>query len=74
MTDVVAINKETDLPANQILQSAILDPSLDIVIVIGRDQNGSLYFASSTTHAGEMTLLLKRAERHILDLILEQFP
>ena len=58
-----------DIPADRVLDNAKLDPSLDTVVVIGKDQDGHLYFASSTGDLGEVFLLFKRAEQHCIEVL-----
>ena len=73
MGDVVRFNGLTrhDIPPDDVLMGAILDPPLDTVIVIGKDQDGSLFLASSTAHMGEVALLLMRAETYLIKRIEE---
>jgi len=58
-----------DLPANRVLEAAVLDPPLDTVVVLGKDKDGKLYFASSTGDCGEIKLLMMRADTAMLDAI-----
>lgn len=61
-----------DMPAQQVLEAAIENGPLDTCIVVGKSQNGALYFASTTDHGGEVQLLLGRATHYLLRTIAEQ--
>jgi len=66
MGDVVNIGGITrlDLPADQILEKAI--GNLEGVIVIGYDNGGEEYFATSYADGGEVLWLLERCKKVLL--------
>lgn len=57
-----------DLPAERVLTEAMTvgGAPLDTCLVIGKTQDGSLYFASTTDNAGEVQLLLGRAQYFLM--------
>lgn len=68
MTDnVIAFPGVTtlDIEPSKVLSSAI-EQDLDSAIVIGRDKDGSLYFAASGGDAFETLWLLEIAKRELL--------
>ena len=71
-SNVVILPVETtlDLPANRILEAAITEPPLDVVLVIGR-KGREFYLASSTGKLGEILLLLRRAELSINQRVID---
>ena len=64
-TNVVVLPVETtlDIPANRVLNSAITEPPLDAVLVIGK-KDGKFYLASNTGKLAEILLLLRRGGRY----------
>ena len=71
-TNVVVLPVETtlDIPANRVLNSAITEPPLDAVLVIGK-KDGKFYLASNTGKLAEILLLLRRAELSINQRVFE---
>lgn len=67
MGEVVELPVATllDLPAERILKRAV-EADLRIVIVIGRDQDGELYLAPTTSNLGSLLVLLERAKEAFL--------
>lgn len=63
MTNVIVLPVVTslDVPAERILQGA-LDDDLEHAIVIGRNQDGTIYFASSLADGAEVNWLLDHAK------------
>lgn len=57
-----------DIPPKQVLEGA-LEAELDTVLIIGKGQDGALYLASSTDHAGEVQLLMARAQAHLVTMV-----
>lgn len=72
MTDPIVLGAETtlDLPSDRVLSEAIKADVQDAV-VIGRDDEGELYFASAVGSNAETLLLLEEAKKHLLDLRFE---
>ena len=68
MGEVVWLSTSEAIPPDRVLSGA-LEARLDTVLVIGKGQNGDLYAAASTGDAGEIFLLLKRAELLIIENI-----
>lgn len=68
MSNVIPIGCVTslDLPADQILESAI--GKLEGVVVLGYDKDGHEYFASSYADGGDMLWLLKRCEHALMNI------
>ncbi len=55
-----------DLPVDTIL-SKVKKAKLDEIIVIGFDEEGDFYFASSKGDGGDMLWLLEKAKKMLLD-------
>lgn len=74
MGDVILLDCATRLPIppDRVLQQAI-DAGVNNAIVIGL-HNGHLYFASSLPNIGDVLLLLKSAEKFLLDEFAETPP
>ena len=69
MTDnVVPLNCTTtlDIPVDRVLDAA-KEEVKDVVIVIGRQEDGKLYAASSISDVGDLLVLLELAKRTLLD-------
>jgi hypothetical protein len=66
-SNVVEFNGSTtlDMPPDKVLQGAM--GQLTDVVVIGYDKDGKFYIATSTGGLGDLLLLVKLAERSILD-------
>lgn len=63
-----------DIPPERVFRGALeLKRPLNTGLAIGKDQDGKLYFASSTGHIGEIILLLRRAETFLVDEIRKQY-
>jgi hypothetical protein len=69
MGDVVELHTETtlDIPVEGVLNGA-LDAGLEHVVVVGRNEDGSLYAASSIGSSAETVWLLEAAKRLIFGL------
>lgn len=63
MTNVVKFSGQTvlDTPSNTVLEEA-LTANVSDVIVIGRTEDGTLYFASSKSDGAEVLWLLEQAK------------
>lgn len=68
MGEVVILDVETslDLPADRVLDAAKAS-DLSTAMVIGYEQDGSLYIGTTTTSAKEMVWLMEQAKKLILD-------
>ena len=55
-----------DLPANRVLEAAI--DKLDRVVIMGYDNDGDFYFASSITDGGEVLWLTEVMKQHLLSM------
>ncbi|MCW2309720.1 hypothetical protein [Rhodobium gokarnense] len=69
MTDnVISLGTITclDLPADRVLDACKGNCS-DGVIIVGRDDDGELYFASSIADGGAVLWLLEMAKKHLLE-------
>lgn len=66
MGDVVVLNNATtlDLPPDRVLSGAL--GQLDQVLLLGRDQEGADYFASSTTNKTELLWLVESFKQSLL--------
>lgn len=54
------------IPADTILESAM--GKLDGAVVMGWDEDGTLYFASSYANGGEVLWLMEKAKKDLLDI------
>ena len=72
MGEVVELDCVTtlDIPAEKILTKAI-EANLDTAIVVGFNQDGSLYFSSTTGDAGTCMFLFELAKRSLVDVVYE---
>ena len=70
--NVVILPVETtlDLPAERILTAAI-EADLPEVFVLGKEQDGRLYFAGNTSDLGSALLLMERARAMIVRIVEE---
>jgi len=59
-----------DLEPDQVLEEA--KGELGTVFIVGRDNEGMLYVAASTSNAGEIMLLMEQAKTHLLKVLQEQ--
>jgi hypothetical protein len=64
--NVVWLNTDGDIPIDRVLFGAF-DAKLEFVFVIGRGVDGELYMASSTGDAASLLLVLKLAEKQLLE-------
>lgn len=66
MSKIIPLNETTtmDIPPDRVLENAV--GKLKSVIVLGYDQDGYEYFASSTSEYGDLLLLLERAKLTLL--------
>lgn len=55
-----------DIPSNRILEAAI--DKVDAVLILGWDENGELYFASSKADGGHCLWLMELAKKKLLDI------
>jgi hypothetical protein len=55
-----------DIPCERILRKAT-EADLETVIVIGREKDGELYFASSVADGGDVLWLMEIAKKALLD-------
>ena len=64
--EIITLNTTTflDIPPERVLDSA--KEVVTSVIVIGEDEKGEPYFASSMTSKGDMLLLLERFKQRLL--------
>ena len=69
MAKVIPLNNITrlDLPVDQILEVA--KGRLSGVVILGYDQEGDEYFASSYADGGEVLWLLERCKKKLLDIV-----
>ncbi len=69
MGEVVILDLITslDIPAERVLSRAI-DADITQAIVIGRDKDGDLYFASSVADGAEILWLIERAKLKLHDV------
>lgn len=68
MGDLVFLDVDTtlDVPADRVLDKAKENLDLDdIVVVLGYDREGGVYFASSTAAAPRINWLLDRAKHRL---------
>jgi hypothetical protein len=67
MGDVINLSVETslDIPVDRIL-SAALEADLETSVVIGWDQDGNMYFASSSGYGPDVLWLLEKAKASLL--------
>lgn len=56
-----------EIPCEKVLQGAIA-ANLDAVLVIGWDENGEMYSASSMGDVGELLLLIEKYKKELLDV------
>ena len=64
--NVITLNNITklDLPVDRVLEAA--KENLECVILIGWDNSGDLYFASTIADCGEVNWLLDKAKQALL--------
>ena len=55
-----------NLPANRVLEAAI--DKLDRVVIMGYDNDGDFYFASSIADGGEVLWLTEAMKQHLLSM------
>ena len=69
MGEVVILDMETslDIPADRVLEAAV--GCVDPVVVIGYDEEGGLYFASSVADKRQVLWLLEAAKRELFDAV-----
>ena len=58
---------QLNIPTDEVLES-VKGRCSDGVVVIGYDDNGELYFASSMADGGEVLWLLEMAKKALLDI------
>lgn len=69
MTNVVTLRNITrlDIPAERVLSEALAE-DLKSAIVVGLDENGDFYFASSFADGGDVLWWLEIAKKRLLDI------
>jgi hypothetical protein len=69
MADVIMLDMVTrlDIPVERVLENA-KDLVKDTVVVIGWDEDGGLYFASSKADGGDVLWLLEKAKQALLEV------
>lgn len=67
MGDVINLSVETtlDIPVDRILSAAI-EADLETAVVVGWDQDGNMYFASSSGYGPDLLWLLEKAKASLL--------
>lgn len=67
MGDVVNLDVATslDIPVDRILSAAI-EADLETAVVVGWDQDGNIYFASSSGYGPDVLWLLEKAKASLL--------
>ncbi len=56
-----------DIPVERILRKAT-EANLKTVVVVGWDQDGEMYFASSVSDGGEVLWLFEKAKKSLLEV------
>lgn len=64
MTNVIPLNRETNIDPDKVLKEAI--GKLDCAVLIGYDREGHLYFASSKGALEDTNWLLDMGKREVL--------
>lgn len=54
-----------DIPADRVLSQV---PSLKTVVIMGYDQDGELYFASSVADGGDVLWLMEQCKQRLLQV------
>jgi hypothetical protein len=69
MGEVVDLRVATtlDIPCERVLRRAT-EADLETVIVIGREKDGELYFASSVADGGDVLWLMEHAKKALLSI------
>lgn len=69
MSDVTNLHSETimDLPPEKVLRSAIENVP-ETVVVIGYDEDGDIYFASTTSDLPEVLWLIERGKQRLMEM------
>lgn len=62
---ILAMPTRLDIPAERVLDGAV-EAKLDRVVVLGYDQNGEEYFASSIADGGDILWLMERLKLRLL--------
>lgn len=67
MTNIIEFNGVTrlDIPAERVLRAAIDEP-LETAVVVGYDEDGEFYFASSKADGGSVLWLLETAKKELM--------
>lgn len=66
-SNVVVLGGVTTLPVTmERVFAAALEAKLQDAVVLGIDPNGTLYFAGTTSNAGDILMLLEVAKRELL--------
>lgn len=66
MSKVIPINMTIDTPVNQVLEGAM--DQLEGVVILGYNQDGEEYFASSYADGGDVLWLLERCKKKLLEI------
>lgn len=69
MGEVVELDVMTrlDVPSERLLQKAI-DAKITDAVIIGYDQDGELWFASSKADGGDVLWLMEKAKKALLEI------
>jgi len=69
MADIIEGNFITklDIPVERVLRQA-QEANLASVVVLGYDADGEEYFKSSISDGGTVVWLMRRAEKHLLEI------
>lgn len=58
---------KVDLPPERVINAA-QENEVNPVVIVGKDKDGELYFAATTSNTGEVLLLLERAKKRLIGL------
>lgn len=72
MGDLITLNQKTslDVPADRVLNAAI--GNVEKVVIIGYDNDGAFYFASSMADGGDVLWLLENLKVNLLQIAREK--
>lgn len=67
MSNVIVLGGLTtnDIPPDRVINAA-QEYEISPVVVVGKDKDGDLYFAASTSDTAEVLMLLERAKKRLL--------
>lgn len=70
MGDVLIFPGDTDKPSDpHVILGKAYDANLKSVVIVGIQEDGTLFFSGSPSHAPDVAILLDLAKRRLLDLI-----